>query len=94
MYRFVLLRYSTFISTLAGVIYSTFRISHCQLVVSFGQGASVIAVAAMGIIFCARVGSLWDYKRIPISMALVPCIVMIAAWVWVPLAPSDSESVN
>ncbi|KAH9475090.1 hypothetical protein JR316_0012197 [Psilocybe cubensis] len=82
-WAFVILRYSALLSTLSGVIYSTIQIHHCQLVVSFSQGASVICTGAMGIIFCARVGSLWDYKRIPLYMALGSCVLMIAAWVCV-----------
>ncbi|KAF8968506.1 hypothetical protein BDZ97DRAFT_1798778 [Flammula alnicola] len=80
-WAFILLRYSAIVSAVSGILYSSVRIHDCQLALSIGQAASVIVVASSGVLFCCRVGSLWDYQRIPLAVSVIPCFIMTSAWV-------------
>jgi len=75
------LRYSSIVSSFCTMLYSSVRIERCQTAVAWSNGASVIAVAASGTLLCCRVGSLWEYQRLPLALVFVPCITMVCAWV-------------
>ncbi|KAF9553436.1 hypothetical protein CPC08DRAFT_232890 [Agrocybe pediades] len=82
-WAFICLRYSALISTVAGLFYASFNISHCQVVVSIGQGAAIAVLASAGVIMCARVGAFWDYADAPFALALVACVSMVGSWIGV-----------
>ncbi|KAF8175797.1 hypothetical protein BJ912DRAFT_988201 [Pholiota molesta] len=80
-WAFILLRYSSIVSALCSILYSSVKIHSCQIALSIGQAASVVVVASSGILFCCRLEVMWDYRRIPLAIYSTTSIIMTLSWV-------------
>ncbi len=54
---------------------------NCQVAMSVGQVASIIVVASSGALFFCRLGAMWDYKKTPIAICAIACVLMTGSWV-------------
>ncbi|KAF9481502.1 hypothetical protein BDN70DRAFT_930858 [Pholiota conissans] len=80
-WAFILLRYSAILSSLCSILYSSVKINGCQIALSVGQAASVIVVASSGVLFCCRVGAMWDYKKVPVVVYSTTCLITTFSWI-------------
>ncbi|KAF8183688.1 hypothetical protein BJ912DRAFT_976149 [Pholiota molesta] len=80
-WAFILLRYSSIVSALCSILYSSVKIHSCQIALSIGQAASVVVVASSGILFCCRLEVMWDYRRIPLAIYSTTSIIMTLSWI-------------